>query len=635
MTNVIKKAVLFILPVALAGAFCAPAATEWQAFDWGAPAAYAAEAQDTANIPDHRLLAGLNSWLNAYDGGSRTLDADISRSELLLVSSLSLDGSGISDITGIESCTNLRTLSLCSNSISDIGPVAGLSKLDHLYLNENLISDFSPIAAIRNTSYLRVQAMGQSIAGASTSTTTGAVELASPLSYRTGKQFHVWDFIPKGSNGAYFPATNLVTYSPAQEGTAKYRFDLDDNDSSGAGREVHISGEVSHDIDIPKCEVTFDAAGGILQGRAIAQIVLGHPLAAFPTATRTGYTFSGWRSEVGGPVEPGYTVERTQTVHAAWDANTYKITYDPAGGDTMATPYKQVRFGEPTGTLAVPSRTGYSFVGWFRQGGTRASETDIYEVAGDTGVTARWSANTYTLTFDPMGGTVSTAQKKVVYDSIYGELPEPSHAVKRFEGWHTAPSGGEEITGMGDVKITGNTTLYAHWATPDRLRIAPSGRDVWLDVDGYTYRFNRRGLPYTGLRRIEGIYYYFDRSGRLVKGKAVRVSGYRLAADGKGRIRNLPRPNRTGVASAAFAGAHKISVKWHGLSLASGYQVQYASDGRFTKEVGRVTISGKKHTVATLKVHAGAKVRYVRVRGYIKIGGCKVPGRYSRATIVR
>ena len=54
----------------------------------------------------------------------------------------------VSDLTGLEFATNLKTLDLSWNNISDISPLAKLVNLTSLDLSDNNISDISPLAKL-------------------------------------------------------------------------------------------------------------------------------------------------------------------------------------------------------------------------------------------------------------------------------------------------------------------------------------------------------------------------------------------------------------------------------------------------------------------------------------------------------
>ena len=53
--------------------------------------------------------------------------------------------------------------------------------------------------------------------------------------------------------------------------------------------------------------------------------------------------------------------------------------------------------------------------------------------------------NAYTVTFNPNGGTVSTATKSVSYRKPYGSLPTPTRSGYTFKGWSLLPNGYKQI----------------------------------------------------------------------------------------------------------------------------------------------------------------------------------------------
>lgn len=73
------------------------------------------------------------------------------------------------------------------------------------------------------------------------------------------------------------------------------------------------------------------------------------------------------------------------------------------------------------------------------------------------------AATSYTVTFNPNGGSISQASKVVAPGQKYGVLPMPSWDGYTFDGWFTLPSGGTQVTAATTVTLTGNQTLYAHW----------------------------------------------------------------------------------------------------------------------------------------------------------------------------
>lgn len=142
------------------------------------------------------------------------------------------------------------------------------------------------------------------------------------------------------------------------------------------------------------------------------------------------------------------------------------LTFDPNGG-TVTTTSKEVTIGQTYGTLPTPTRTGYTFAGWYTEsvGGNRKISTDKYDFAGSSTLYAHWTANVYTVTFNGNGGTVAQASKQVSYGSAYGTLPTATRTGYYFAGWYTAASGGYLVDETTIYLTTANTTLYAHWTS--------------------------------------------------------------------------------------------------------------------------------------------------------------------------
>jgi uncharacterized repeat protein (TIGR02543 family) len=102
---------------------------------------------------------------------------------------------------------------------------------------------------------------------------------------------------------------------------------------------------------------------------------------------------------------------------------------------------------------------------------------------------AGWTADTYTVTLDPQGGSVSPETITVTYDSSYGTLPTPTRTGYTFTGWYTAPGGGALVEDSTLVSTAGDHTLYATWViTPytvtfDSRGGTPAPSAVTLDYD--------------------------------------------------------------------------------------------------------------------------------------------------------
>lgn len=88
------------------------------------------------------------------------------------------------------------------------------------------------------------------------------------------------------------------------------------------------------------------------------------------------------------------------------------------------------------------------------------------------------------------------------------------------------------------------------------------------------------------------------------------------------------KPKKVKLTSVKAAGKKKLKVKWKWLVSQDGFQVQYATNRRFTKNKKTVNTSAytDKKTFKGLK---SKKTYYVRVRAYYKVSGKKYYGAWS------
>ncbi|WWU63313.1 DUF5011 domain-containing protein [Clostridium baratii] len=103
---------------------------------------------EIVNIPDVNLKRELNSALRQKP------DNPITKSQLKSLTSLSIRSSSITNLQGIQYCTNLTSLEASVNQINDISELANLTKLTSLNLSNNKISDISSLVNLRNLTSL-------------------------------------------------------------------------------------------------------------------------------------------------------------------------------------------------------------------------------------------------------------------------------------------------------------------------------------------------------------------------------------------------------------------------------------------------------------------------------------------------
>ncbi|MCM1350162.1 MAG: leucine-rich repeat protein [Prevotella sp.] len=118
----------------------------------------------------------------------------------------------------------------------------------------------------------------------------------------------------------------------------------------------------------------------------------------------------------------------------------YKVTYDLNGGELNETE-KKVTYDEEY-TLDVPTRIGYSFVGWYINSQTqltneKGESITKWNIDSDTTVKAMWKANTYTLSLKKNNENAGTISGEGKYE--YGKsvvIKATTNKYYEFIGWY-------------------------------------------------------------------------------------------------------------------------------------------------------------------------------------------------------
>ena len=255
----------------------------------------------------------------------------------------------------------------------------------------------------------------------------------------------------------------------------------------------------------PIYAVTLNTNGGTINNGNVTEYIYGVG-ATLPTAddmTYTGHTFKGWYDNEGLTGDPvtaiGGTEMGNKEYWAKWEINQYTITFDTAGGSEVA-PITQ-DYGTAITAPADPTREGYTFTGW---------DTAIPATmpAHNMTITAQWTVNQYTITYDLDGGTAEGNPDTYTVETDAFTLKNPTRPGYTFTGWSgTGLTGEDNLTVTIPKGSTGNRSYTAHWSlntysiTYDLNGGTASGNPTSYTVESATITLNqptKTGYTFTG-----------------------------------------------------------------------------------------------------------------------------------------
>ena len=310
--------------------------------------------------------------------------------------------------------------------------------------------------------------------------------------------------------------------------------------------------------------VTFDPEGGSVDTTS-KQVKLNSTYGELPTPTKEGYTFKGWvinlfnkdtaldgyefntyyiQRRSGWFVSDYIIVEPEQLYNIVGKSQGLRVNYYDIEKNGVSTniegtkpqiqPHgediKYVRFN---GVLS--EKDSFIFYSDYVINSLTVSENV------DHTLHAIWEPNSYTVTFDPEGGSVGTTSKQVTFNSTYGELPTPTREGYRFLGWS-----GKNMFSKDNV-ITNNTDSYSYVTFQDNSIIFDAS-----NVEGnratkiFLTAYNDNSSVYDGIYNTNTLgfnYHILDLNGTY-KFNSIRIKINTNKKDAAMRIKNILDQNK-------------------------------------------------------------------------------------------
>lgn len=178
------------------------------------------------------------------------------------------------------------------------------------------------------------------------------------------------------------------------------------------------------------------------------------------------HTFGGWYKDAECTTAYDFDTEIVNgniTIYAKWIEKGFTVTFN-ANGHGTAPGAVLVQEGQKVNNPGNLTETGYTFGSWYKDAEcTTAYDFATETVTADITLYAKWTANSYTVSFDLVGiGT--TPQASVNYGSTVTKPADPENSHATFEGWYKESNYQNEWDFDVDT-VSADTVLYARWGS--------------------------------------------------------------------------------------------------------------------------------------------------------------------------
>ncbi|MCQ2608585.1 MAG: InlB B-repeat-containing protein, partial [Bacteroidales bacterium] len=275
--------------------------------------------------------------------------------------------------------------------------------------------------------------------------------------------------------------------------------------------------------------VTLDNSQATTAGTTSVSATYDATLPTIVLPTKTGYSFRGYYTSANGIGTQYYTaggrptkdlcdLTEATTLYAYWTPRSYTLTLDDQDATVSGSQNVVVNFDEVLPSISVPSKTGYTFGGYYSEmNGTGTKYYTEFGVEnGKTWTTdsngtlyANWTANTYTIAYEVNGGNIASDEVKTYTYGIGATLPSTvTKEGYEFQGWFATSYFDGEVRNEVTTTDLGNKTFYAKWKNSKyAITLNTNGGNINTgNVTEYTYgvtavlptNVTREGYTFTG-----------------------------------------------------------------------------------------------------------------------------------------
>lgn len=241
--------------------------------------------------------------------------------------------------------------------------------------------------------------------------------------------------------------------------------------------------------------IHYELNGGTNDTANPVSYTYGEGVAAFRNATKAGYNFGGWYSDVDfvhQVTSISDTDTREITLYAKYEVVDYEITYETNGGINSVNNPGGYCYGTGVESFEPAVKAGHIFEGWYRSGDFSGEPVGSIPATETGNVTlyAKFDAADYAIAYETNGGSdPATNPRGYQYGKEVSGFADSVKQNYQFDGWYAnADFSGNPITAI-SAGETGDKVLYAKF-TPDSYTITyvlNDGSNAETNPPGYTY----------------------------------------------------------------------------------------------------------------------------------------------------
>ena len=244
----------------------------------------------------------------------------------------------------------------------------------------------------------------------------------------------------------------------------------------GGKVSIDYSGAKTGETEYISAMLLDDDGNPLYYGRSTAALTQADGTAELtvPALTKGTYTLMVFSEQYNGDYKTDYASNFKDVTLTVTIGKDYTVQFDTAGGTAVADKTNVKWTDKVLDGITAPTRSGYKFNGWKYGDKTVTADTTYAELASDNTVasitlTAQWTVNRYTITFDTAGGSKIDSITQD-YGTEIAAAANPTREGYTFTGWDkeipkTMPAENITITAQwkdsekptGEIKINENS----------------------------------------------------------------------------------------------------------------------------------------------------------------------------------